>query len=86
MWLKKKKINILEQSIEKLSHTLEEGNYIEWAHLLGNKKEIIKRNLLARNSKGSRNWNRCYHHYGYFSDFATKDCDVKYSCDRRVYC
>jgi hypothetical protein len=52
MWLKKKKINLLEKSIENLSHTLEEGNYVEWAYLLGNKKEIIKRNLLAGIARG----------------------------------
>ena len=34
MWLKKKKINILEKSIEKLSNILQEGNYIEWAYLI----------------------------------------------------
>ena len=38
---------MLEKSVESLSHTLQEGNYIEWAYLLGSKKEIIKRNLLA---------------------------------------
>ncbi len=43
MWLKKKKVNVLEKSVESLSHTLQEGNYIEWAYLLGSKKEIIKR-------------------------------------------
>ncbi len=52
MWLKKRKIEILEKAIEKLSHTLEEGNYVEWAYLLGNKKEIIKRNLLAGIARG----------------------------------
>lgn len=52
MWLKKKKINLLEKSIENLSNILEEGNYVEWAYLLGNKKEIIKRNLLAGIARG----------------------------------
>lgn len=52
MWLKKKKVNILEKSIENLSNILEEGNYIEWAYLFGNKKEIIKRNLLAGIARG----------------------------------
>lgn len=52
MWVKKKKINIIEKSIENLSHILQEGNYIEWAYLLGNKKEIIKRNLLAGIARG----------------------------------
>lgn len=52
MWVKKQKINLLEKSIEKLSHTLEKGNYVEWAYLLGNKKEMIKRNLLAGIARG----------------------------------
>lgn len=52
MWLKKKKINILEKAIENLSKTLQEGNYIEWAYLLGSKKEIIKRNILAGIARG----------------------------------
>ena len=52
MWIKKQKIKLLEKSIENLSHTLEEGNYVEWAYLLGNKKEIIKRNLLAGIARG----------------------------------
>ena len=34
MCLKKKKINLLEKSIEKLSDNLEKSNYIEWAYLL----------------------------------------------------
>lgn len=53
MWLKKKKINILEKSIENLSNMLQEGNYIEWAYLFGSKKEIIKRNLLAGIARGA---------------------------------
>lgn len=52
MWIKKKKINILEKSISKLSEILQEGNYVEWVYLLGNKKEIVKRNLLAGISRG----------------------------------
>lgn len=52
MWLKKKKINLLEKSIQKLINILQEGNYLEWSYILGNKKEIIKRNLLAGISRG----------------------------------
>lgn len=29
MWLKKKKVNVLEKSVENLSDTLQKGNYIE---------------------------------------------------------
>lgn len=47
MWLKKRKANLLKEAIDNLIKTLEEGNVLEWAYLLGNKKEIIKRNLLA---------------------------------------
>ncbi len=52
MWLKRKKINILEKAIGNLSDTLEKGNYVEWAYILGNRKEIIKRNLLAGIARG----------------------------------
>lgn len=34
MWLKKRKINVLEKSIENLNNILEKGNYVEWAYLL----------------------------------------------------
>ncbi len=52
MWIKNKKIKILEKAIENLSNMLQEGNYLEWSYLLGNKKEIIKRNLLAGIARG----------------------------------
>ena len=47
MWLKKKKVNRLNSSIEKLSEILEQGNFAELTYILGSKKEIIKRNLMA---------------------------------------
>lgn len=47
MLVKKKKINILNKSIENLSKILEEGNFIELTYILGSNKEIIKRNLIA---------------------------------------
>ena len=47
MFLRKKKINILNQSIEKLSRILEEGNFVELSYIFGSRKEIIIRNLLA---------------------------------------
>lgn len=39
-----KKIN---QKIDKINKILENSNIIELSYILGNKKEIIKRNLLA---------------------------------------
>lgn len=43
----KEKVNILTFSIDKLNEILEEGNFVELTYILGNKKEIIKRNFLA---------------------------------------
>ena len=34
MWLKKKKVDMLNNSIEKLINILQKGNYVEWAYLL----------------------------------------------------
>ena len=47
MWLKKKKYNILEESIEKLNKILEKGNIIELSYLLGSKKQMLIRNLVG---------------------------------------
>ena len=48
MFIKKKNYKLLDKSIEDLSSTLEKENIKEIAYILGNKKEIIKRNLIAR--------------------------------------
>ena len=47
MFVKKKKVNILEKAIIQLNKILEEGNFVELTYILGNKKEIMKRNLIA---------------------------------------
>lgn len=47
MFLNKKKYNILEKSISELNKALQEGNLIEISYILGNKKEMIKRNLIS---------------------------------------
>ena len=47
MFIRRKKINILNKSIEKLNKLLEEGNFVELTYILGSKKEIIVRNLIA---------------------------------------
>ena len=47
MFLRKKKYNILNDSIDNLADTLEKGNINDLSYLLGNKKEIIVRNLIA---------------------------------------
>lgn len=52
MFIKKKKVNVLNNSIDKLSATLEKGNLQELTYMLGSKKEIIIRNLLAGTFRG----------------------------------
>lgn len=47
MFIKKKKINLLEKAINELNRTLLEGNFIELTYLIGNKKEMIIRNFIA---------------------------------------
>lgn len=47
MFLKKKKYNLLNKSIDDLTDTLEKGNLKELSYVLGNKKEILIRNLIA---------------------------------------
>lgn len=47
MWINNNKYKLLQKSIDNLSENLEKGNFIEWSYLLGNKKEIITRNLIA---------------------------------------
>ena len=44
-----KKIN---QKIDKISKTLEKSNIIELSYVIGNKKEILKRNLIAGIARG----------------------------------
>lgn len=47
MFIKKKKYNLLEKSIEQLNRVVQEGNFVELSYLLGNKKEMFIRNFLA---------------------------------------
>ena len=42
----------IEKKIDKLNKALEQSNIIEISYILGNKKEILKRNLIAGISRG----------------------------------
>ena len=45
--IKNKKIDVLNNSINNLIETFQKSNIEEWTYILGSKKEIIKRNLIA---------------------------------------
>ncbi len=47
MFLRKSKYNLLEKAISELNKTLQDGNIHELSYLLGSKKEMIVRNLMA---------------------------------------
>lgn len=47
MFLKK-----IDKKIEKISQMIEKSNIVELAYILGNKKEILKRNLIAGIARG----------------------------------
>lgn len=48
----RQKINILQKSIDKLTKILENMNLHDLIYILGSKKEIIRRNLLAGMARG----------------------------------
>ena len=52
MFIKKKKYNLLEKSIEQLNKVVQEGNFVELSYLLGNKKEMFIRNFFAGIARG----------------------------------
>ena len=50
--MRKKKVNFLEEGIERLNKTLTEANIQELSYIIGNKKQIFLRNIIAGISKG----------------------------------
>ena len=44
--------NKINKKIDKINNTLEKSNLMEMSYVLGNKKEILKRNLIAGISRG----------------------------------
>lgn len=55
------KIDKNNKKIDWLTDILEKSNLAELVYILGSKKEIIRRNILARDFKRSRYWNSELH-------------------------
>ena len=49
---KKKKISVLNNSIQQLIENLNKLNYIEWSYILKDKKQIFTRNIIAGIGRG----------------------------------
>ncbi len=52
MFIKKSKLEKLMKNIDKLNFTLTKNNLIDLAEILGNRKELLIRNLIAGMAKG----------------------------------
>lgn len=52
MFIKKSKFEKLLKSIDELNYTFTKNNLIDFAELLGNRKEMLIRNILAGIAKG----------------------------------
>ncbi len=52
MFGRKKKLNKLNENLEKINSLLTKNNILDLAELLGNKKQLLIRNLLSGMSKG----------------------------------
>ena len=52
MFLRKAKLEKLNKKIDELNYTLTKNNLIDLAELLGNRKEMLIRNVLAGIAKG----------------------------------
>lgn len=52
MFIKKSKINKLYEKIDEINKVLTKNNILEISELLGNRKELLKRNLISGISKG----------------------------------
>lgn len=71
----------LLRNLENLNYILTKNNILEFAELLGNKKQLLIRNFLTRHSK--RNWNRYWIYYfnSNFINYSPKNCYFKHSCN-----
>ena len=52
MFIKKSKLEKLIKSIDNLNYALIKNRFIDLSEILGNRKELIKRNLISGISKG----------------------------------
>ena len=82
---KYKEENLLNERIDVLIKLIEKSNLDDILYIVGSKKELIKRNMIAGifRGVGIRAW--CYCYYWYFGVFIKKDCCFKYSGNWRVY-
>ena len=82
---KYKEKNLLNERIDTLIKLIEKSNLDDIFYIVGSKKELIKRNIIAGIFRGIgvRAW--CYCNYSNFSIFTKKDSCLKYSGNRGIY-
>lgn len=82
MFIKKNKIDRLIEKVDKLNYQLTKNNLIELSEIMGNRRELLKRNLIARNIKRNRRRNWCNNNYSNYNIYITKNSEIKYTNNR----
>ncbi len=85
MFIKESKLDKLLKNIDELNFILTKNNLIELAEILGNRKELLIRNLISRNCKRNRNWYWFFYTYCNIDNNFTKNSNIKYTSYRRLY-
>ena len=85
MFIRKKRIDKLTKKIDDLNYKLAKNNLIELSEIIGNRKELLKRNLIARYIKRDRSRNWSNNHYSNHNIYIAKNSKTKYSNNRRIY-
>ena len=85
MFIKKNKIEKLIKEIDNLNYNLAKNNLIELSEIIGNRKELLKRNLIARYIQRNRSRNWCDNNYSNYNIYITKNSKTKYTDNRRIY-
>lgn len=86
MFIRKNKIDKLIEKFDNLNYQLTKNNIIELSEIIGNKKELLKRNLIARYIK--RNWSRNWSNNNYSNNYiyTAKNSKIKHTSNRRIHC
>lgn len=85
MFIRKKRIDKLTKKIDDLNYKLAKNNLIELSEIIGNRKELLKRNLIARYIKRDRSRNWSNNHYSNHNIYIAKNSKTKHSNNRRIY-
>ena len=82
--MKRKVYEELNRKLEDLNYAMTKSKFLELVELLGNR--IILEKYLVRNSKRYRYWNWCYYHNSHYFNYSSKNSNLEYTSNWRIYC